>query len=73
VRVAVRVTVDKSGKVVRDRFENASSSNYFNRVASQAARKWRFASADSELSREWLLHFEFGRDGTTVHATRSRS
>jgi TonB family protein len=73
VRVSVRVTVNRSGNVVRDTFENASSSKYFNRVASEAARKWRFASADSDRTREWLLHFEFGREGTTVHATRSRS
>jgi TonB family protein len=73
VRVSVRVTVNKSGNVVRDTFENASSSKYFNRVASEAARKWRFAAGDTDSSREWLLHFEFGREGTTVHATRSRS
>jgi TonB family protein len=74
VKVAVRVTVDRSGNVVRDTFENAGPSKYFNRLASEAARKWKFASADNESSREWLLRFEFGRDGTTVHATsRSRS
>jgi eukaryotic-like serine/threonine-protein kinase len=74
VKVAVRVTVDRSGNVVRDTFENAGPSKYFNRLASQAARKWKFASVDNESAREWLLHFEFGRDGTTVHATpRSRS
>jgi TonB family protein len=72
VKVAVRVTVDKSGNVVRDRFENAGPSRYFNRLASEAARKWKF-TADNEGSREWLLRFEFGRDGTSVHATRSRS
>jgi TonB family protein len=73
VKVAVRVTVDRSGNVVRDTFENAGPSRYFNRLASEAARKWKFTSADNEGSREWLLQFEFGRDGTTVHATRSRS
>jgi TonB family protein len=67
VRVAVRVIVDSSGRVVRDRLDNPSSSNYFNRVASEAARKWRFTPA-AQGSREWLLHFEFGRDGTTVRA-----
>jgi eukaryotic-like serine/threonine-protein kinase len=72
VRVAVRVTVDSSGRVVRDNLDNPSSSNYFNRVASEAARKWRFAAAD-QGSRVWLLHFEFGRDGTTVHAVGPRS
>ena len=74
IKVAVRVTVDRSGNVVRDTFENAGPSKYFNRLASEAARKWKFASADNESAREWLLRFEFGRDGTTVHATaRSRS
>jgi TonB family protein len=73
IRVAVRVTVDASGKVVQGTFENASSSKYFNRIASDAARKWKFAPAESESSRQWLLHFEFGREGTTVRATRSRS
>jgi eukaryotic-like serine/threonine-protein kinase len=72
VRVAVRVTVDRSGRVVRENLDNPSSSNYFNRVASEAARKWRFAAAD-QGSREWLLHFEFGREGTTVHAVGPRS
>jgi TonB family protein len=73
VKVAVRVTVDRSGNVVRDTFENAGPSKYFNRLASEAARKWKFASADNEGSREWLLRFEFGREGATVHATRPRS
>jgi TonB family protein len=72
VKVAVRVSVDRSGNVVRDRFENAGPSRYFNHLASEAARKWKF-TPDNEGSREWLLRFEFGRDGTTVHATRSRS
>ena len=72
VKVAVRVTVDGSGRVVRDNLDNASSSNYFNRVASEAARKWRFATAD-QGSREWVLRFEFGRDGTTVRAVGPRS
>ena len=73
VKVAVRVTVDSSGKVVRDSLDVPGPSRYFSRLASQAARKWKFAAADTESSREWLLRFEFGRDGTTVHATRSRS
>jgi TonB family protein len=73
IKVAVKVTVDRSGNVVRDALESGSSSKYFNRVASEAARKWRFAAADGEGSRQWLLHFEFGRDGTTVRASRSGS
>lgn len=72
VRVAVKVTVDSSGRVVHDVLDNPSSSNYFNRVASEAARKWRFSTADQD-SREWLLRFEFGREGTTVKAVGPRS
>ncbi|MBS0416862.1 MAG: TonB family protein [Proteobacteria bacterium] len=72
VRVAVKVTVDSSGRVIHDVLDNASSSNYFNRVASEAARKWRFATAD-QGSREWVLRFEFGREGTTVKAVGPRS
>jgi TonB family protein len=73
VKVGVRVTVDKSGRVVHDSLDNPGPSKYFNRVASEAARKWRFAVADSAGSREWLLRFEFGREGTTVHAVGPRS
>jgi TonB family protein len=73
VRVGVRVTVDNSGRVVRDSLDNPGPSKYFNRVASEAARKWRFAAADQGGSREWLLRFEFGREGTTVHAVGPRS
>lgn len=73
VRVAVRVTVDNTGRVVRDRLDSPGPSKYFNRVASEAARKWRFAAVDDRGSREWLLRFEFGRDGTTVHAVGPRS
>jgi len=72
VRVAVKVTVDSSGRVIHDVLDNPSSSNYFNRMASEAARKWRFATAD-QGSREWVLRFEFGREGTTVKAVGPRS
>jgi TonB family protein len=73
VKVGVRVTVDSSGRVVHDSLDNPGPSKYFNRLASEAARKWRFAAADDRGSRQWLLRFEFGRDGTTVHAVGPRS
>ncbi len=73
VKVGVRVTVDHSGRVVHDSLDNPGPSRYFNRLASEAARKWRFAAADDRGSREWLLRFEFGREGTTVHAVGPRS
>jgi TonB family protein len=73
VKVGVRVTVDNTGRVVHDSLDNPGPSRYFNRLASEAARKWRFAAANDGGSREWLLRFEFGRDGTTVHAVGPRS
>jgi TonB family protein len=72
VKVAVRVTVDPSGNVVEDRLDHPGPSHYFARVASQAARKWKFAP-DQKSSRQWLVHFEFSRTGTTAHATSARS
>ena len=73
IKVTVRVTVDHSGEVVDQTVENPGSSKYFTRVASEAARKWRFAPADNQNSREWLLQFEFTRDGTTARTATPRS
>jgi TonB family protein len=66
--VTVRVTVDRSGAVVDSTVENRANSKYFTRVASEAARKWRFAAADHPDSREWLLEFDFTRGGISGHA-----
>jgi TonB family protein len=69
VKVAVLVIVDRSGNVIDALLENPGPSSYFARLAREAARKWRFAPADNQDSREWLLRFEFTRGGTTGHAT----
>jgi TonB family protein len=69
VKVAVLVIVDRSGNVIDALLENPGPSSYFARLAREAARKWRFAPADTQDSREWLLRFEFTRGGTTGHAT----
>ena len=53
---------------VDETLENPGPSKYFARLATDAARKWRFAPADNQDSREWLLRFEFTHDGTTAHA-----
>ena len=68
VKVTVRVTVDKSGTVVSDVLENPGPSKYFARVAGQAASKWKFAPAAHEATRQWLVRFEFSRDGTRANA-----
>src|SRR5450631_465310 len=69
INVAVRVTVDSSGTVVGETLENPGPSKYFARLATTAAKKWQFAPADNRDAREWLLWFEFSRDGTAGHAT----
>jgi TonB family protein len=73
IKVTVRVTVDRSGEVVHEAVEDPGSSRYFARLATEAARKWKFAPADNQDSREWLVRFEFARDGTTGRATAARS
>jgi len=73
IKVAVLVIVDRSGNVIDALLQNPGPSWYFARLAREAARKWRFAPADKQDSREWLLRFEFTRGGTTGHATTPRS
>jgi TonB family protein len=68
IKVVVRVTVDRAGNVIAENLEARGSSRYFARVAMEAAKRWKFAPADNQPSREWLLQFEFSRDGVTAHA-----
>jgi serine/threonine protein kinase len=68
IKVAVRVTVDRAGNVVAQNLEVHGSSQYFARLAGEAARKWKFAPADEPSQREWLLQFEFSHSGVTGHA-----
>jgi TonB family protein len=65
IKVMVRVTVDRSGNVVGEKLVSSGSSKYFTRLASDAAAKWKFAPADKQGPREWLLRFEFTRGGAT--------
>ena len=73
IKVAVRVTVDSSGNVVDETLEDRGPSRYFARLATQAAGKWKFAPADNQDSRKWLLRFEFTRGGATGYAATPRS
>jgi len=72
IKVSVRVTVDSSGKVVDETLEKPGPSKYFARLATEAARKWKFVPADNHDSRKWLLQFEFTRGGASGHATTLR-
>jgi serine/threonine protein kinase len=73
IRVTVRVTADGSGNVVGETLENPGPSKYFARLATEAARKWKFAPAGNHDSRKWLLRFEFTRGGATGRAAPPRS
>ena len=68
VKVTVRVTVDKSGLVVSDVLENPGPSKYFARIAGEAASKWKFVPDHAQAARQWLVRFEFSREGTKAHA-----
>jgi TonB family protein len=69
IKVTVRVTVDSSGSVAYAALENPGPSKYFARLASEAARKWKFAPAHNQDSRKWLVRFEFTRGGAIGHAS----
>jgi TonB family protein len=68
INVAVRVTVDGSGRVTNAALKNPGPSKYFARLATEAARKWKFVPADNQESRKWLVRFEFTRGGAIGHA-----
>jgi serine/threonine protein kinase len=68
IKVAVLVTVDRSGNVVGETLENRGSSKYFARLATEAAKRWKFSPAENQDSRQWLLQFEFTRSGAAGQA-----
>ncbi|MDP9083118.1 MAG: TonB family protein [Pseudomonadota bacterium] len=72
IKVVVRVTVDGSGNVVGAIADHRSSSKYFVRAATKAAQQWKFAPAADQVSRVWLLQFEFTRAGAAAHAAAMR-
>jgi TonB family protein len=67
IRIAVKVAVDHSGNVTRATLATHSPSRYFTRLATETARKWKFAGADQQGTRKWLLWFEFTRNGASAH------
>ena len=69
VKVRVRVKVDPSGNVVDTSFDSAGPSQYFARLAKQAAQDWKFTPPQADganLPSQWILRFEFGRGSTEV-------
>ena len=68
VRVSVRVIVDKEGTVLVATADDPGPSRYFERLAIQASKKWKFAPTDSGEHRIMLVRFNFKRAGTTARA-----
>jgi outer membrane biosynthesis protein TonB len=68
LKILVRVTVDRSGAVVGETLQSQGSSKYFTRLATEAAKKWTFSPSDRDGD-QWLLRFDFTRDGVTGHAS----
>lgn len=69
VHVSVKVKVDASGNVQQASLDSPGPSQYFARLALEASRNWKFAPSDAQsenLSRQWQLHYLFGRKDTTV-------
>jgi serine/threonine protein kinase len=72
VKVTVRVLVGPSGDVVGEFLESTGPSRYFARIAGDAAGEWKFAPADTQGRRVWLLRFDFDRGGVAVQATAAQ-
>jgi TonB family protein len=67
LNVGVRATVDAAGNVTDAEVESPSGSTYFNRLAVDAARQWKFAAGAGSA---WRVQFQFRHDGTDLRATR---
>jgi len=66
VTVSVRVRVDRSGAVVDAEIDSRPGSRYFDKVAVDAARRWKFKPASDAVNNgdsARLLRFEFRTDG----------
>ncbi len=74
LKVAVRVSVDATGKVTDAGFESAGPSRYFGGKAIDAARRWSFRPAEvngQAVASVWILHFEFRQSGVTFSANET--
>jgi TonB family protein len=74
IKVRVRVTVDPAGNVDVSKIESGRASHYFDRLALEAARDWKFSPAPAGASdvRKWVLEFSFNRAKTDASAAPSK-
>lgn len=74
IRVLVKVNVDATGNVTEARLQSAGPSQYFARLALEAARDWKFKPVPANgqaVGSEWLVRFDFSRRGTEGSAHRT--
>jgi TonB family protein len=72
IKVWVRVIVDQDGSVSAADADRAGPSRYFQGLALEAAKKWKFLPADGTSRRVMQVQFDFSRDGTTGRAVPLR-
>ncbi|MBZ5578369.1 MAG: TonB family protein [Acidobacteriia bacterium] len=70
VKIQLEVQVDAAGNVVEAKADPAGRSRYFEQLAVQAARGWKFVPDGRDAARKWRLRFEFRRSGTEVRSER---
>ena len=68
IKVWVRVVVERDGSVFAAVVDRSGPSSYFQRVATEAAKKWTFPPVDTPSRRTMQIRFDFSRDGTTARA-----
>jgi len=68
IRVAVRLSIDKQGRVLSVSSLERGPSRYFERVSLEAAKQWTFTPAVSDEPRTVRVRFNFTRDGVTAQA-----
>jgi TonB family protein len=75
IRIVVRVDVDAAGNVTQARLQLAGPSQYFARLALEAAREWKFKPAQANgqaVASEWFVRFGLSRHGIEGSAERTR-
>jgi TonB family protein len=68
VKVWVRVIVDQDGSVFAATVDRTGPSEYFQRLAIEAAKQWTFPPIETQSRRFMQIRFDFSRDGTTGRA-----
>jgi TonB family protein len=74
IQVKIKVSVDAAGNVTKAKLESGPGSKYFNRIAMEAARAWKFspAPAGETDDRDRRLQFSFSRTGTDASPVRGK-